>query len=100
MFKIIFVLVINSYHGGINTDLQFRTLAQCESAKQQIQKEAGYKAGGGSLAATCLEMQVPNKKTKCKIINENYHVPHPGAHSGGGALENFPYPVSLECREE
>jgi hypothetical protein len=96
MFKIVFVLVINAYHGGIAT-LDFTTLNQCETAKAKIAKET---KGGASLGMTCIEKQVPLKKTKCKIVHNNYHVPHPGRHSGSGALEEFPYPVSLECVEQ
>lgn len=99
MIKIIFVLVVivtNSYHGGATT-IDFATLQQCEAAKAQIARET---KGGATLKMTCIEKQVPLKKTKCKIVNENYHVPHPGAHSGSGAMENFPYPVALECVEQ
>ena len=100
MIKTIFVLVVivtNSYHGGATTT-DFTTLQQCETAKAQIAKET--KGKFVSLSMTCIEKQAPLKKTKCKIVNENYHVPHPGAHSGSGAMENFPYPVALECVEE
>jgi hypothetical protein len=96
MLKIIFVLVLNGYHGGVGT-IDFTTLQQCEAAKAQIASETKK---GATLGMTCIEKQVPLKKTKCRIINENYHVPHPGAHSGSGAMENFPYPVALECSEE
>lgn len=96
MFKIIFVLVINAYHGGMTT-IDFTTLQQCETAKEQVKTTT---KGGAQLGAVCIEKQVPIKKTKCKIVNENYRIPRPGAYSGGGALENFPYPVALECVEE
>lgn len=35
MFKIIFVLVINAYHGGMTT-IDFTTLQQCETAKELV----------------------------------------------------------------
>lgn len=96
MFKIIFVLVINAYNGGMTT-IDFTTLQQCETAKEQV--KAVIK-GGTRIGAVCIERQVPLKKTKCKIVNENYRIPRPGTYSGGGALENFPYPVALECIED
>ena len=70
MFKIIFVLVINAYNGGMTT-IDFTTLQQCEAAKEQV--KAVIK-GGTRIGAVCIERQVPLKKTKCKIVNENYRV--------------------------
>ena len=96
MFKLIFVLVINVYHGGLTT-IDFTTRQQCETAKEQVKMT---QIGNSSIGAVCIEKQVPIKKTKCKIVNENYRIPRPGAHSGSGALENFPYPVALECVED
>lgn len=84
MFKMIFVLVLNAYHGGITT-IDFTTLQQCETAKEQIQATAKK---GSSFGAVCIEKQVPLKRTRCKFSNEF-------ARSSG----NF-YPVSLECVEE
>ena len=99
MFKIIFILVLNSYHGSINTDLHFKSLAQCEAAKQQILKEADTKLN--TIKATCLEMQVPIKKTKCKIINDFSYKNHNGKgwHNAQN-MDYYPYPTSLECVEE
>ena len=88
MFKIIFVLVINAYHGGITT-IDFTTLNQCEAAKVQIQATAKR---GSTFGAVCIEKQVLLKKTKCKVINERTH--HHYMNS------NYPYPVALECVEE
>ena len=99
MITAIFILVINSFHGGINTELSFNTLAQCEAAKEQIKKEAEFKDHISSIKATCIEMQKTKRKLKCKIINEQYHHPRPGHHSGSGALEGFSYPVGIECEE-
>lgn len=84
MFKIIFVLVINAYHGGMTT-IDFRTLQQCETAKEQVQATS---RSGARIGVVCIEKQVPLKKTKCKVSNEF-------ARSSG----NY-YPVSLECVEE
>ena len=96
MIKIIFVLFINASHGGMTT-IDFTTLQHCEAAKEQIKTTV---KAGAPVSAVCIEKQVPLKKTKCKIVNENYRIPRPGTYSGGGALENFPYPVALECIEE
>ena len=84
MFKIIFVLVINAYHGGMTT-IDFTTSQQCETAKELVKST---KNGGASIGAVCIEKQVPIKKTKCKVSNEF-------ARSSG----NF-YPIALECVEE
>lgn len=70
------------------TTIDFNTLQQCEAAKAQIQKTAEY----GSIGMTCIEKQVPLKKTKCKVINDRTH--HHYMNS------NYPYPVALECVEE
>lgn len=86
MFKIIFILVINVYRGGMTT-IDFTTLQQCETAKAQIQKTAEY----GSIGMTCIEKQVLLKKTKCTISNETV----PFVHG-----YKYPYPVALECVEE
>lgn len=87
MFKIIFVLVINAYHGGMTT-IDFTTLQQCEIAKEQVQATA---KGGSAIGAVCIEKQVPIKKTRCKISNE----PAPGVHG-----YKYTYPVAIECVEE
>lgn len=84
MFKIIFVLVINAYHGGLTT-IDFATLQQCETAKEQVKTTV---KAGANLGAVCIEKKVPLKRTKCKFANEF-------ARSSG----NF-YPVSFECVEE
>ena len=84
MFKLIFVLVINAYHGGMTT-IDFTTLQQCETAKEQVK---ATERGGARLGAVCIEKKVPIKKTKCKVSNEFER-------SSG----NY-YPVSLECIEE
>lgn len=77
MFKIIFVLVINSYNGGITT-IDFTNLQQCETAKKLI-KEA-------QIGAVCIEKQIPIKKTKCTISNKTNRT--------------WSYPVAFECVEE
>lgn len=99
MFKIVFVLLLNSINGGFNADLQFATAEQCEAAKQQIQSNAGPKSRGSFFGATCIEMQVPLKKLKCNIVSQmNYHNPNnwQNAHN----MDEYPYPTAIECQEE
>ena len=95
MFKIIFVLVINAYHGGMTT-IDFATRQQCETAKEQV--IVGVK-GPASVNAVCIEKQIPLKKTKCKIINDSsYQNPHGRINAAN--LDGYPHPVALECVEE
>jgi hypothetical protein len=91
MFKIIFVLVINAYHGGMTT-IDFTTLQQCETAREKVQAAA---ARGARIGAVCIEKQVPLKKTKCKIINDFSY-----RNTTYETLTGYPYPVALECVEE
>lgn len=85
MFKTIFVLVIAT-HGEINTDLHFTTLQQCESVKTLLKENTSPKAYFNGM--NCIEIQVPIKKTRCKISNEYARV-----------TGNY-YPVTLECEEK
>lgn len=95
MFKIIFVLVINAYHGGMTT-IDFTTQQQCETAKEQV--IVGVK-GPASVSAVCIEKQIPLKKTKCKVVNDfSYQNPH--NHIMVANLDSYPYPVALECVEK
>lgn len=95
MIKLIFILVINSYQGGINTDLHFDTLAKCEAAKKQIYQETYRHSRGGNFGATCLEMKVNPKKLNCKIVNQTDYKNRFHAH-----MDGYPYPVGVECTEE
>lgn len=95
MFKVIFVLVINAYNGGMTT-IDFTTLQQCETAKEQV--KAVIK-GGTRIGAVCIERQVPLKKTKCKIVND-YGYKNGRNWSNASNLDGYPYPVALECVEE
>lgn len=94
MFKIIFVLVINAYHGGMTT-IDFTTRQQCETAKEQI------KVGEDptSVSAVCIEKQIPLKKTKCKVIND-FSYQNSYTRVNAGNMNGYPYPVALECIEE
>lgn len=91
MFKIIFVLVINAYNGGMTT-IDFITLQQCEAAKEQV---LATTKNGTRVGAICIEKQVPIKKTKCKIVNSTDYRNRINA-----AMTEYPYPVALECVEE
>lgn len=95
MIKTFFVLVMSVYHGGISTGLQFTTMQQCEAAKEQVS------AAIPRVSATCLEVQQPARKMKCTIVNNfSYQPPHPGAHSGSGAMDGYPFPEKIVCAEE
>lgn len=96
MLKIIFVLVINTYYGGVDT-IDFTTLQQCETAKSQIARET---KGGATLRMTCIERQVPLKKTKCRIVNDFSYVNAVRSNSNAENMNGYPYPVALECVEE
>lgn len=97
MFKIIFVLVINAYHGGTTT-IDFTTLQQCEAAKTKIQETTRR---GSNVGMTCIEKQVPLKKTKCKIVNDfSYRNHNSSGYPSSNNLDNYPYPVALECVEQ
>ncbi len=94
MIKIIFVLVINAYRGGMTT-IDFTTLQQCETAREQV---ANIRT---RVSAVCIEKQVPLKKTKCKIINDFSYKNHNGSgYPSSNNLDNYPYPVALECVEQ
>ncbi len=90
MFKIIFVLVINVYNGGMTT-IDFTTLQQCETAKKKVVKTGD----SFSIGAVCIEKQVPIKKTKCKIVNSTDY-----RNTINATMAEYPYPVALECVEE
>lgn len=96
MFKIIFVLVINAYNGGMTT-LDFTTLQQCETAKEQVKKLG---KGVSFISAVCIEKQIPLKKTKCKIVNDFSYQNQSKSYKDFKHLDGYPYPVALECIEE
>jgi len=99
MIKAIFILVFSINGNSANVDLKFQTLQQCEAAKSQI--NSTFDGPGGRIDAVCIETRVPAKKLKCKIGNNfTYRHPRPGLFSGSGALENYPFPETIECVEE
>lgn len=57
MNSLIFVLVLASGEGGINTDLKFKTMADCWEAAKAVTtptNSAGSSAGFRYMAATCV----------------------------------------------
>lgn len=97
MFKIIFVLVINAYHGGMTT-IDFTTLQQCETAREQVQATS---RSGARIGAVCIEKKVQLKKTKCKIANDFSYKNHNGSgYPSSNNLDNYPFPTALECVEQ
>ena len=95
MFKIIFVLVMNAYHGGMTT-VDFTSRQQCETAKEQVIVSL---KGPASISAVCIEKQIPLKKTKCKVIND-FSYQNSYTRVNAGNMNGYPYPVALECVEE
>jgi len=95
MFKLIFVLVINSHNVGMTT-IDFTTLQQCETAKEQIKKLG---KGVSFVNAVCIKKQIPLKKTKCKIVND-FSYRNENHRRDVTNLDGYPYPVALECVEE
>lgn len=94
MFKVLFVLVITSSNGGINADLAFPTLHQCEAAKEQVEA-----LRHGPIRAVCIEQQVKSKKLKCSIENKtDYQSTRAGAYNQN--MERYPYPVGFTCVED
>jgi hypothetical protein len=89
--NIVFVLVMMMTVGGINTDLTFNTLQQCEVVAATA-KENGIER------AFCIEKQVKKKKLNCKIENRtDYYSGHAGNNHN---MDGYPYPVGISCVEE
>lgn len=89
--NIVFVLVMMMYRGGINTDLTFNTLQQCEAVAATVKNNGFDKA-------FCIEKQVKKKKLNCKIENRtDYYNGHTGYNKN---LDGYPYPVGFSCVED
>lgn len=96
MFKVIFILLLVNDHGGINSDLMFNTLNECETAGKQT--VSTMKKSRLSCSYTCIEKHVKEekkKKIKCSIENRyDYNNKHTVQMMG------YPYPTSFTCTEE
>lgn len=96
MFKVIFILLLVNDHGGINSDLMFDTLNECQTAGEQIVRDVRKTRVAASY--TCIEKHVKEekkKKIKCSIENRyDYNNKHTSQMMG------YPYPASFTCIEE
>ena len=91
--SVVFVLIMTLYHGGINTDLTFPTLQQCEAVAAIAKKNSVEHA-------FCVEKQVQKKKLNCKIENRTDYVNHVNSTAKSHNLDYYPYPVGFSCVEE
>lgn len=91
--SVVFVLIMTLYHGGINTDLTFTTLQQCEAVAAIAKKNSVEHA-------FCVEKQVKKKKLNCKIENRTDYVNHLNSTAKSHNLDYYPYPVGISCVEE
>ena len=91
--NIVFVLVMVMFNGGINTDLTFNTLQQCETVAQQAKKNGVYRS-------FCVEKQVKKKKMNCKVDNRTDYVNHLNSTDKSHNMDYYPYPVGISCVEE
>ena len=91
--SVVFVLIMTLYHGGINTDLTFPTLQQCETVAATAKKN-------GVEHAFCVEKQVKKKKLNCTIENRTDYVNHFNSTAKSHNLDYYPYPVGISCVEE
>lgn len=99
MIKVIFVLVLMNTQGGINADLQFPTLQQCEQVKSTLTAIKPNNSTYQFIAGECVEQQVKSKKLKCSIENKtDYQSTRAGAYNQN--MEHYPYPVGFICVED
>lgn len=91
--SVVFVLIMTLYRGGINTDLTFPTLQQCEAVAAIARKN-------GVERAFCVEKQVKKKKLNCKVENRTDYVNHLNSTDKSHNLDYYPYPVGFSCVEE
>ena len=100
MIKVFFVLVMSVYNGGITTGPQFTTMQQCEAAKEQVSTTFTRVHGRHTVAATCLEVQQPARKLKCKIGNNFSYKSEVVGSTTAKVMNGYPYPETVECVEE
>jgi hypothetical protein len=58
---VVFVLIMLAYQGGINSDLSFSTLQQCQTVADQVKRYVDK--------AICVEKQIKKRKMHCTIEN-------------------------------
>lgn len=95
MIKVIFVLVLMNTQGGINADLQFPTLQQCEQVKATLTAIKPNNSKYQFIAGECVEQQVKSKKLKCSIENKTDY-----RNRNSYDMANYPYPVGFICVED
>ena len=100
MIKAFFVLVMSVYQGGASTGPQFTTMQQCEEAKAQVRADVERVNGRNTFTGTCIEVQVPARKLKCKIGNNFSYKNDNTINSNAKNLNGYPYPETVECVEE
>ena len=99
MIKLIFVLVLMNTQGGINADLQFPTLQQCEQVKATLTTIKPNNSKYQFIAGECVEQRVKPKKLKCSIENKTDYK-NPRNFAGSVNMDKYPYPVGFTCVEE
>jgi hypothetical protein len=85
--------------GGINTDLHFPTLQQCEQVKNTLSGVKPWKGSQKSITGACVEQQVKSRKLKCSIENKTDYT-NQWSNSRAKNMEGYPYPVGFTCVEE
>lgn len=91
--NVVFVLTMLMFNGGINTDLTFPTLQQCETVAEQAKKNGVYRS-------FCVEKQEKKKKLNCKIENRTDYQNSFNVSSNSHNMDGYPYPVGISCVEE
>lgn len=99
MIKLIFVLVLMNTEGGINTDLHFPTLQQCEQVKNTLSGVKPWQGSRKFIVGECVEQQVKSRKLKCSIENKTDYK-NPRNTNRAKNMEGYPYPVGFTCVEE
>ena len=99
MIKTIFVLVLMNTQGGINADLHFPTLQQCEQVKTTLLAVHPNKGNIAFITGECVEQQVKSRKLKCSIENKTDYV-NSRSDLRAKNMEGYPYPVGFTCVEE
>lgn len=99
MIKTIFVLVLMNTQGGINADLHFPTLQQCEQVKTTLSAVHPNKGNIAFIAGECVEQKITPKRLKCSIENKTDYK-NPRNFAGSVNMDAYSYPVGFTCIEE